>query len=277
LFRIAFVNSDQAAMTKQVEWAERKGLEEAAMDWQSSAAAALGQRRWAEQFARRIEELVSQNRATEAAAGIIAQAALRSAAAGYCGAVKNRVSSAFTLERDVVALARGALALAWCGEAAEAESLNTELAREYPHNSAVNGIWRPAISAAISIKKGDAQSAVESLKAARYEAAGEFWPPYLRGMAFLRLRRADEAAAEFRKILDHRGQDPISPLYPLAKLGAARASMLQQDPAQAQRMYAEFLAEWKNADSDLPELAEAKHAVAKLSGKHSFAHGSTVQ
>jgi predicted Zn-dependent protease len=260
-----------------VEWAERKGLEEAALDWQSSAAAALGQRRRAEQFTRRIEELASQNRATEAAAGIIAQAALRSAALGYCGTVKNRVSRALSVERDVVARTRGALALAWCGEAAEAESLNSELAGEYPHNSAVNRIWRPAIRGAISIKKGDAQSTVESLKAARYEAAGEFWPQYLRGLAFLRLQQPDEAAREFRKILDHRGQDPISPLYPLAKLGAARASMLQQDHAQAQRMYAEFLADWKKADSDRPGLAEAKHAVARLSGKGSFAHGSTIQ
>ena len=99
-------------MRKQVEWAERKGLEAAALDWQSSAAAALGQRRRAEQFARRIEELASQNRDIEDAAGIIAQTALRSAALGYCGTVKNRVSKAFSVERDVVALTRGALALA---------------------------------------------------------------------------------------------------------------------------------------------------------------------
>lgn len=167
--------------------------------------------------------------------------------------------------------------MAWCGEAVEAESLNAELAAEYLHNSAANGIWCPAIRAAISIKKGDAQSAVESLKAARYEAAGEFWPQYLRGLAFLRLQQPGEAAAEFRKILNHRGQDPISPLYPLAKLGVVRASMLGQDPAQAQRMYAEVLAEWKNADSDLPELAEAKHELAKFSGNQSSVHGSAIQ
>jgi tetratricopeptide (TPR) repeat protein len=277
LFRIAFVNSDQSSMAKQVEWATRKRLEDAAFDWQGSAAAALGQRRRAEQCARRIEESASKAGANEAAAGLLAHAALRSAALGSCATVKAKVSRAFAVQRDAMSLTRGALALAWCGEAGEAASLYTELARKDPQNSAVNGIWLPAIKAAISMKNGDAQSAVDSLKAARYEAAGEFWPQYLRGLAFLRLRRPDEAAAEFRKILDHRSQDPITPLYPLAKLGAARAAMLKKDADRAHRMYEDFLADWKDADADIPALAEAKAGMAKLQANSSFVHGPGTQ
>ena len=277
LFRIAFVNSDDSSMAKQVEWAIAKGLEETALDWQGSAAAAFGQRRRAEQFAGRIEESASKAGANESAAGFLTHAALRSAALGSCATVKARVSSAFSVGRDAISLAHGALALAWCGEPGLAASLNTELARDNAQNSAVNGIWLPAIKAAISMRKGDAQSAVDALKSARYEAAGEFWPQYIRGLAFLRLRRPDEAEVEFRKILDHRGQDPITPLYPLAKLGAVRAAILKEDAAQAHRLCDDFLADWKEADSDLPALAEAKAAIVKLRPNAHSPHGSAIQ
>jgi eukaryotic-like serine/threonine-protein kinase len=94
-----------------------------------------------------------------------------------------------------------------------------------------------------------------------YEAAAELWPPYLRGQAWLQLEKPGEAEAEFRKILDHRGHDPISPLYPLAKLGLARSAALRRDADLSQKLYREFLADWKDADPDLPALVESLRAV----------------
>jgi len=277
LFRIAFINGDLALMRKQLEWAAGKGLEEDGLDWQGAAAAARGQWQQAEQYARRIEGSATRAGANEAPAGFIAQAALRSAALGHCGMVPGSVLKSLDIARDVISLTRGALALAHCGKAAEAGAIQTELARQFSQNVAVNEIWLPAISAAVSLKRGDAQSALRYLQAARYEDAGEFWPQYLRGLAFLRLQQAREADVEFRKILDHRGQDPMTPLYPLAKLGAARAASLQQDDSRAQEQCTEFLADWKNADRDLPALAEAKGLLARLTLKKSFIHASAAQ
>ncbi len=73
-----------------------------------------------------------------------------------------------------------------------------------------------------------------------------------------------EAAAEFQKILDHRGVAPVSPLYPLAHLGLARACALSGDAAKSRRMYQDFFALWKDADPDIPILQEAKAEYAKL-------------
>ncbi len=92
----------------------------------------------------------------------------------------------------------------------------------------------------------------------RYERAAQFWPQYLRGQAYLKRTQGHEAAAEFQKILDHRGEAPLSVLYPLAHLGLARAAALSGDTAQAQKSYADFLTLWKNADADLPILLAAK-------------------
>jgi hypothetical protein len=44
-----------------------------------------------------------------------------------------------------------------------------------------------------------------------------------RGEAYLMAKQPEKAAVEYRKILDHPGVDPVSPLFPLAWLGLARA------------------------------------------------------
>ncbi|MFN0120210.1 MAG: hypothetical protein ACKV2V_06885, partial [Blastocatellia bacterium] len=72
----------------------------------------------------------------------------------------------------------------------------------------------------------------------------------------LQLKQTTEAAAEFQKILDHRGYAPLSPLYPLAQLGLARAT-------QSRKAYDEFFAAWKEADADLPLLRAARNEAAK--------------
>jgi hypothetical protein len=100
--------------------------------------------------------------------------------------------------------------------------------------------------------------------AKRFEAAAEFWPQYLRGLAYLKLKSGNEAAAEFQKILDNRGQAPLSALYPLAHLGLARASALTGDLSRSRKAYQDFLALWKDADSDLTVLQEARLEYEKV-------------
>ena len=86
----------------------------------------------------------------------------------------------------------------------------------------------------------------------------------MRGQAYLQLKQGAQAAAEFQKIIDHRGWDVTSPLWPLAHLGLARASVLQSDATKAKQMYDEFFRLWKDADADLPVLIEAKKEYEKL-------------
>ncbi|PYS58387.1 MAG: hypothetical protein DMF74_23980, partial [Acidobacteria bacterium] len=69
---------------------------------------------------------------------------------------------------------------------------------------------------------------------------------------------------EFQKILDHRGWDPLSPLYPLAHLGLARAAVLTGDSEKARKAYQDFFALWKDADADLPILITAKKEYEKM-------------
>jgi hypothetical protein len=80
----------------------------------------------------------------------------------------------------------------------------------------------------------------------------------------LQARRGAEAAAEFQKIVDHRGIAPMFPVHPLAKLGLGRAYVISGDTAKARAAYQDFLALWKDADPDVTILKEAKAEYAKL-------------
>ena len=89
-------------------------------------------------------------------------------------------------------------------------------------------------------------------------------PNYVRGQAYLKARQGPEAAAEFQKILDHRGICLTSPVCSLAHLQLGRARALSGDNAGARTAYQDFFALWKDADPDVPILKEAKAEYAKL-------------
>ena len=57
------------------------------------------------------------------------------------------------------------------------------------------------------------------------------------------------------------GNEPIGAL---AHLGLARAYSLSGNPTKSKSAYQDFFAVWKNADSDVPLLIQAKAEYAKL-------------
>ena len=73
-----------------------------------------------------------------------------------------------------------------------------------------------------------------------------------------------EAEAEFQRIIDHPGIVLNQPVGALARLGLARAYVLEGERAKALAEYENFFALWKHADTDVPILKQAKAEYAKL-------------
>jgi hypothetical protein len=90
------------------------------------------------------------------------------------------------------------------------------------------------------------------------------FPVFVRGEAYLASREGTKAAAEFQKIIDHRGLVLNRPIGALAHLGLGRAYVLQGDTPRAKAAYQDFLTLWKDADPDIPVLQQAKAEYAKL-------------
>jgi hypothetical protein len=93
---------------------------------------------------------------------------------------------------------------------------------------------------------------------------GALYPAYVRGEAYLAAHKGAEAAAEFQKIVDHRGIVVSDPIAALARLQLGRAYALSGDTAKGKSAYRDFLTLWKDADSDIPILKQAKAEYAKL-------------
>jgi eukaryotic-like serine/threonine-protein kinase len=120
------------------------------------------------------------------------------------------------------------------------------------------------VRAAIEIKRTNPAAAVEALKPAELFESNDIGPTFYRGLAYLSMKSGKEAAAEFKKIIDRKTINPLSPLHPVSQLQLARSLALAGDTAGARTAYQDLFAQWKDADPDLPLLKQAKSEYAML-------------
>jgi tetratricopeptide (TPR) repeat protein len=264
LYPIAFVQNDQEAMERELNWFKGRPDEYRALELEAETAAYRGQ--W-----RRSRDLSGQAinlalRSNKIGAGAIHNSfhAYRAAELKQCGQAKILANKALTFKgkpsTDYYVVSMTAYTMAKCGEISRAQILVDELARKHPKDTLLNGIWIPVMKAEIELNKGDAKEAIkilETTKQYEHSETAYFAPQYTRGRAFLRLNENEKARIEFQKILDHRGEAPLSVRYPLAQLGLARAT-------KDRREYEKFFEMWKDADRDLPILVAAKKEFRAL-------------
>ncbi len=87
---------------------------------------------------------------------------------------------------------------------------------------------------------------------------------YVRGEALLAGHHYSDAAAEFQKILDHRGIVGLDPIGALAHLQLGRVFASSGDTTKAKAAYQAFFALWKDADPTIPILKSAKAEYDRL-------------
>jgi len=269
-YNIAFIENETMAMTQSLAWFRGKPNEYVALNLQTGTAAFRGEWRKSQDFSRRAIDLAARHEATEVAAQYAAEQALRIVFWGSDTGLpsvedtkikmvlKTQTQHALRFERNKITLSRTALALALVGQTVEAKKLIDEIKTEYPKDTLINGLWLPLIKAAAKLQDNKAEEAIEELEiAARFERAAEFYPQYLRGLAYLKLEKEKKAAVEFEKILNHRGESPLSAIYPLARLGLARAKNNKEE-------YEKFFELWQEADKDMPLLVAAQREFEKI-------------
>jgi len=266
----AFLQGDGEAMQQQLKWAT--GLvhaEDAMLSAESDTEAFYGRFNRARGLTSQAVQSAKNADAAETAAGWMTNAAMREAEAGNEVQAHAMALGALKMSRGRDVEFQAALALARSGRSAEAEEIVAKLNAEYPRSTMVQSYWLPTIQAAIALRNKDANRAIELLEqTTQYELGegfqGRMYPPYLRGEAYLLLGRGDQAAAEFQKILDHRGVVLNFVIGALARLQLARAAAVSGDTASARKHYEEFLELWKGADADLPVLRAARAEYSRL-------------
>ena len=98
----------------------------------------------------------------------------------------------------------------------------------------------------------------------RQSCGDSFAIPARPAISLTTAHQGEPAAAEFQKIIDHRGIVVHDPVGALARPQQARAFAVAGDRAKARDAYASFLALWKGADPDVPALQKAKAEYERL-------------
>jgi tetratricopeptide (TPR) repeat protein len=270
LFELAFIRGDEATQRHELELAAGKP-DEPIMGWfHARGECSLG-RLQAARAAYAQSETASQHLGYKEFSGVIlADQAWCEAELGNLTEARRKISDALATsqDRDTRTIVMQMLALT--GDAARSQKIAEERVRQDPTDTLLNKVFVPLAQAASDLQRNQpAQAVARLVVAAPYElgsgpGTAGYSVNYLRGEAYLRLQQGAKAAAEYQKILDHRGIDPLDVTYPLAHLGLGRAHALEGNTAAAKSAYQDFLAAWKDADPDIPVLKEAKTEYEKL-------------
>jgi eukaryotic-like serine/threonine-protein kinase len=276
LYQLAFLQNDAAGMKQQVTLsAGQPEIEATLLANEADTAAYSGRLREAEDLTRRAMESAERAEKKEKAATFSATSGLREALFGNAEEARRLAAQAMEHSAGVDVVYGSALALAYAGDNGRAQELTEGLDKRFPEATIVQFNYLPSLRAKLALNRGNAKEAIEILRATvpyelgRTTFTGDyFWnglyPVYVRGEAYLASHQGSEAAAEFQKILDHRGIVLNEPIGALAHLQIGRAYAMQGETAKAKAAYQDFLTLWKDADPDIPVLIAAKAEYAKL-------------
>jgi eukaryotic-like serine/threonine-protein kinase len=264
------MRADEAAMRQEVERAQGKPQEPVVLLLEGQGECAQGRINKAKASYTHAVSAAKTRDYKDVAAGAMAAEAACDSELGFLKEARLAMTAALSLPDSGDSRPLAAYVFARGGDAAQSQKLMGDLAREWPFDTLLNQVWLPLAQATNDIQRNQPAEAIARLEsAAAYEWGGppsgaRYWPTYIRGEAFLKAREGGKAAAEYQKILDHRGIAATSPLYSLARLGLGRAYALQGDTPKARASYQDFFALWKDADPDIPILIAAKAEYAKL-------------
>jgi eukaryotic-like serine/threonine-protein kinase len=274
MYQLAFLQGDAAGMEQQVAWAaDKQGVEGIMLDNESGTAAYSGQLGKARGLSRRSVALAERALGKEPAGSFEAEAAVTEALFGNAAQAGQRTTAALALSTGRDVQYGAALALALAGDMSRASVLAEDLDKRFPEDTLIQFNYLPTTRAQLALIRKDYSSAIDTLQmAASYELGvqanigftGALYPVYVRGQARLAAHQGNEAAAEFQKILDHRGIVLNEPIGALAHLQLGRAYAMQGDTTKARAAYQDFLTLWKDADPDISILKQAKAEYARL-------------
>jgi hypothetical protein len=275
-YNIAFIKSDNEQMDRAVALAKGKRLAE---HWVTNSQALVQARSGHAQLARRLSsravDLALQEGGRGAAATYQSAAAVWEGLYGNANEARAKAAAALAVTNGRDVEYASALALGFAGDSSRSAALADDLDKRFPEDTFVRFTYLPVLRALSALQRGQSTESVERLQPAlQYELAvnglsvglylGGLHSAYVRGEAFVAAHQYAEAAAEFQKILDHRGIVGADPIGALAHLQLGRTFALSGDKTRAKAAYQDFLTLWKDADPDIAILRQAKSEYAKL-------------
>ena len=240
----------------------------AVLGFRSGLAAARGQVGKSHELSRQYEDTLDRLHLQGRADAEAGDAGL-DAVVGNESAAIAKANQALHTSRNFNVMFNAGLALAVCRQEKAATDLADEIQRTRPNDTIAQNVAVPAIHAIVYLmpanpKKASPEKAIDSLNTALLYARSNTGLFFGRGLAYEAAKRYPEAQQDFQKILDLKTLHGPDSIQSIAQLELGRVYQKEGDTAKARIAYQNFLAEWRDADPDVPLLHQAKAEYAKL-------------
>jgi tetratricopeptide (TPR) repeat protein len=260
-FIIAYLEGDTQEMDRQAAWAAGKTEESVILLQEAQVAASRGQLKKARELSQQSFDSAKKFNLQSGAAAAAAARGVFENWLGDSAAAKSSSNQALDLFNEQIVWP--AAWLAWAGDSARPEKVIDAQGKRRPNDTILQQDWIPQVRAAVELKRGNPAAAIEALKLSGRLEGNDIAPTFYRGMAYLSMKSGKEAAAEFKKVVDRKTINPLSPLHAISELQLARSLALSGDTG-ARAAYQDLFAQWKDADPDLPILKQAQAEYANL-------------
>ncbi|MGA2850350.1 MAG: protein kinase [Terracidiphilus sp.] len=269
---LAFLQEDQSAMQQEWTWAaQHPGIGGNLVYLQEKRAAYHGRSRESHHLREELIAVALKMQNPNGAGHLNASGGLLEAEVGDSVESQRLVANALKMSQDETTLLFASLASARIGNLERAQKLANDLNHRFPLEFLLQSFSLPTIDAAIKLNENDPAAAITILEpVASYDLAeansgfDNAYPAYLRGLAYLQLKKGTLAELEFKKVLDHPAIVQGAVIGALARLQLARAQAMMGDEPAARKSYEDFLTLWKDADADSPVLKEAKAEYGRI-------------
>jgi DNA-binding winged helix-turn-helix (wHTH) protein/tetratricopeptide (TPR) repeat protein len=261
LYQIAFVTHETASIDSEGQWGIGHDQAAPALRDLGKAAAAIGKLRAATDYFNRAHAEALRGGDRDLADETLAD--LAAVLINFSEPDKARALLK-QIKGDPADPGELAILQAGCGDLAAARQFAVQSETKTEKNTILLYHHLPLLRSTLALRENKPADAVALLEAARTYQLNGFDLPYLRARAEAEAGMLDAAAADYRLILDNQGVDPISPLYPLAHLGLARVLALQNNKPASRGEYEKFFDAWKDADTDVPILKQARIEYSRL-------------
>jgi serine/threonine protein kinase/Flp pilus assembly protein TadD len=262
---LAWVQNDTAAVERYLEQEKgQTGGEGFNYGFRSGLAACEGQIKLAREWGEKSRNAALQLGLKELAANNLLNEAIIEALLLNKNQALQDVAEAGKLSQSPIIVTQSGMALALAGDGPRAQRLVEGVAQKRPYDTFVQFVALPVVKGRIEIDHNNAGKAIDLLDSSLVYARANTTTLYIRGNAFLKAGRGNDAVQAFQRVMDLKNFAGVDPLVTLAHLGMGRAYALAGDKARSRVAYQDFLGAWKNADPDLPILKEAKAEYAKV-------------
>lgn len=266
LYKIGFLEKDEATMRRAVEYSKEQGGTVSArmQSLEIQVLVATGKLKKAQTLFEPLVRRLDQSSRRSTLSEMLSGASTEFAAVGAMPQAVMLALRAVQFSDSAAVPWLVPMTLFAAGEARQASAFFARNRKAFAADSSYTDVWVPLIEGVRELAARDPKAALSAVSVAVGRERAVPAVALTRGQALLGLDRAAEAAAAFEQAIAGRFVNAPSVLGPVAQIWLGRAQAQAGDAAAARRAYQDAFAAWKDADADLPILVQAKKEYAAL-------------